>query len=530
MAVTSLLLAGLTLAMAAQDGVPRPAAPPTEAMPPTPTATVPPVGPASTDDALPPLPDPPAPAIPGPSDPIGPSPGPGRSMADDLAAGGVGEGTQASLGDNGSLPISGNPGAVNIVTGTGALGRFLGLTPESGLRLGGVWIGDANGLLTGGLKPGRWGFDGLTLVNFSLDTEKRWGWKGGLFGIQFLQFTGTDINGAAGTFPGYNSLQGAPPLTRQEIYQLWFRQSLFEDKFIVRMGKLAPSNDFGNVVRPVPVREASAAIPAVTGLIMTSVFINPTMIGVMPGYYNSAVGMTATFTPTERTYLNYGIYDGAGAGAYPSGQTGLDGPIFNGSSFQIGEVGFAYRAGPQKKPGNFGVGVWGQIGQLRSPPPLSLLGTVRPPFTNAQGVYLFGAHWIWFRNPGVDNSGVSGFYQFGANDSNALPARYFVGGGLTAFGLVPGRPADSFGFGVGQTWLNTTIGAASYFHMDDNFAPAMKGKVSFGSSQLMFGWYYQMKVFDGCFFQPNLTYIPTPAVNGHTPGALAITLRLTVLF
>ena len=122
---------------------------------------------------------------------------------------------------------------------------------------------------------------------------------------------------------------------------------------------------------------------------LTPVFVNPTMLGVMPGYYNSAVGMTATFTPTERTYLYYGIYDGDGAGAYPGGQTGLEGPNFNGSSFQIGEVGYAYRAGPQKKPGNFGVGVWGQIGQLRSPPPPS--GTVDPVHRCPGGLSLRGA-------------------------------------------------------------------------------------------------------------------------------------------
>ena len=413
---------------------------------------------------------------------------------------------------------------MNIVTGTGALGRLLGLQPESGLRLGGVWVGDASGVLSGGLVPGAWGLNSLTLIDFSIDTEKRWGWKGGLFGIQFLQFSGQATNELAGAFPGFDSLPGAPPLVRQEIYQLWYRQSLFQDKLIVRMGKINPTYDFGNVARPVPVRESSAAIPSVTGLIWTPVFVNPTMLGVIPGYYNSAVGMTSTLTPTEQTYFSYGIYEGDGAGAFGR-QTGLEGPYFNGSSFQIGEAGYAYRAGPQKKPGNFAVGIWGQIGELR-------LRTTNHPITGAQGIYLFGANRIWFRHPGVNNSGVSGFYQFGANNSNALPARQYVGGGLTAFGLVPGRPDDSFGFGVAQTWLNTTPGAASFFHLDDNAPPDLgtTGKVSFRSSQLMFAWYYQCKVFDGWFFQPNLTYIPTPGIGTHTPGALALSFRLTVLF
>jgi porin len=503
-------LIGVTLALAApQDGVPPLAAPPTVSAP---------VPPAPADGEID---EPPTPAAPPAPDRTGPTDAT-RSMADVLDA--LPGEENAPRGQDGSLPISGNPAAVNIVTGTGALGRLLGIDPESGFRLGGLWIGDASGVLAGGLVPGAWGLNSLTLVDLSLDTEKRWGWRGGLFGMQFLQFSGEKTNELAGAFPGFDSLQGPPPLVRQEIYQLWYRQALFDDRLIVRLGKTVPTYDFGNVARPVPVRDTAAAIPAVTGLIYTPIFVNPTMLGVIPGYYNSAVGTTLTIAPTERAYFSYGIYDGAGAGV-AGRQTGLEGPIFNGSSFQIGEVGYAYRAGPQRKPGNFGVGIWGQIGMLKSPGSNSITG--------AQGLYLFGAHRLWFRNPGRDNSGVSGFYQFGANNTNALPARQYFGAGLTAFGLVPGRADDSFGFGLAQTWLNTTPGAASFFHLPDAVIPPIpgtRGPVSFRSSQLMLAWYYQWKVRDGCFFQPNLTYIPTPGLGTHTPGALALTFRLTVLF
>src|SRR5579872_2858666 len=44
---------------------------------------------------------------------------------------------------SGREAISSNPAAVNIIAGTGALGRFLGLEEDSGIRLGGLWIGDA---------------------------------------------------------------------------------------------------------------------------------------------------------------------------------------------------------------------------------------------------------------------------------------------------------------------------------------------------------------------------------------------------
>jgi porin len=104
-------------------------------------------------------------------------------------------------------------------------------------------------------------------------------------------------------------------------------------------------------------------------------------------------------------------------------------------------------------------------------------------------------------------------------------ARQYFGAGLTGFGLVPGRPDDSMGFGLAWTWLNRDPNAGRAF-----FPDAPQGPVFLSPSQLMMSWYYQMKLFDGCFFQPNLTYIPTPGQNTAIPAALAVTFRIVLLF
>jgi len=120
--------------------------------------------------------------------------------------------------------ISANPGADDIQTGTGALGRILGFDKDSGIRLGGAWVGDANWLMSGGRRPGEWGLNSLTLLDLTVDTEKLVGLKGGLFAIDFLQFSGHPVNEDAGLVEGYNGLQATPPLDRQELYELWYRQ------------------------------------------------------------------------------------------------------------------------------------------------------------------------------------------------------------------------------------------------------------------------------------------------------------------
>ncbi len=53
--------------------------------------------------------------------------------------------------------------------------------------------------------------------------------------------------------------------------------------------------------------DLNLSIPAVSGLTYTPVFVNPTLLGVMPGYYNSAYGLTTSFAPTKSVYIPYGL-------------------------------------------------------------------------------------------------------------------------------------------------------------------------------------------------------------------------------
>lgn len=245
--------------------------------------------------------------------------------------------------------------------------------------------------------------------------------------------------------------------------------------------------------------DSSLSILAVTGLIYTPVFINPTLLGAMPGYYNSAYGITTTYAPTKNLYLSYAFYDGALASGI---QTGLrEDPVFNGHSFHIGEAGYAWLLGAQQLPGLLAFGGWAQTGELSG-------GGVKE--DGARGFYTFGSQRLWRRNPGIDNSGISSFFQFGINDSRALIANEYFGLGFTDFGLVPGRPVDSIGIGLAWSWLNRKFG--------------------FRSNELMIATYYQMHLVGSTFFQPTLSYVPNPGVRPGTPGAVALTSQVMVLF
>ncbi len=395
--------------------------------------------------------------------------------------------------------ISANPGAVNIVTGTGLLGRLLGFDKDSGVHLGGAWVGDAGYLLSGGVEPRTWSFNSLLVVDLSLDLDKLLKIPGAQLGVEFSQFNGQPTNDQAGVVTGYDGLPGPPPLGRSQLNQLWWRQRLLDDKLIVRVGKTVPTYDFNNVLRPLPLQDETLFVPSLSSLMYTAVFKNPTLIGAMPGSYNPAYGVTLTFAPTNDVYVAYGVYDGNQARGV---QTGLRvTPEFNGYYFMIGEAGHAWRLGAQGLPGTAAVGAWRQAGQLSA-------GGVRE--DGARGIYAFANQRLWLRHPGVDNSGVSGFVQLGVNDSDTMIADRYVGAGLTGFGLVPGRPHDSVGAGVAASWLNQRLG--------------------FRGSEVILQAYYQMNVVGDVYLQGYLTHVPNPGASPRLSPATAVTTQVVVLF
>lgn len=400
--------------------------------------------------------------------------------------------------------ISSNPAAVNITPGNGAAQQFLekklGIQNDHGIHFDGILLGDINDLFSGGISNAeRWTSNTSLTLGLTVDTKKLINWQGGLFGAQFLQFNGQTTNEEAGSVQGYNSITGPRPLNRSELYQLWFRQELFAKKLVIRIGKVASTFDFNNIIKPVPLNEDSVSIPAVTGLIYTPIFVNSSMLGVIPGYYNTAYGITISFIPIKQWYVSLGSYDGHLAQGV---QTGLTGPHFNGSYFDIGETGFTWLLGKNNLPGMFALGAWHQTGLISNPSELSEHG--------ASGYYFFGSQRVWYRHPNIDNSGISAFYQFGANNSSVLPLPQYAGGGFTVFGLIPNRMDDTMGLGVALGWLNQNI-----FNRQ---------------TESIYQAYYQAECMKGIYLEPVLSYIPTPGLDSHLNASWAGTVRLILQF
>lgn len=398
-------------------------------------------------------------------------------------------------GEEASYGISGNPGAVNLLTGTGELGKLLQIPKTSGVRLGGMWMGDYNGLVCGA-DGRRLTGNSLLILDLNIDLQKAIGWHKAYFGTEFLQFNGQPTNGDAGVVQGYNSITGDPPLNRTELYQLWLLQKFGDDKFSLRVGKTVPTYHFNNVSKPVPTQDPTVSIPSVSGLIYTPIFVNTTLDGVIGGYYNSVYGAVATLSPTKEAYVNLGFFDGSLAKGV---QTGLTGPRFNGYYFSIAEGGYGWSG---HKPGIVALGGWYQTGELKA-------GSQKE--NGIGGMYAFGSRALWIKPSKTTNKGnVSGFFQLGWNNSKTMQMNLYGGLGVTAFALLPKRPNDSFGAGIAWSRLNR--------HLFKRH------------SEFMFQSYYQVQVYNSIYFQPTLSYIPNPGAHPTNSNVVAVTTRLTVLF
>jgi porin len=414
-----------------------------------------------------------------------------------LSVNGPGDGNGSNSAGTGVH--SGNPAATDVQVGNGQLGDWLGVN-ENGFRLGGISILDVNAQPTGGDEPGSWTSNSLTILDMSLDMEEWMNCEGGKLGVEFLFYSGGDTNGDSGSVMGYNSLDAGPPRTRFEIYTLWYRQNLLDEMVSVRIGKLVPTFDFNNVVRSVPFAEDAYNIPAVSSALLTPLYLSPTQLGIMPGYYNSATGMVTVLKPNDHLYAEYGIYDGNLAAGR---QTGLEGPHFNGYYLQVAECGGDWTIGQQEKPGALGAGYWKQTGLLSAPG-----GNVH----GAEGVYLFGSQRLYFERPGESNNGLTAWIQLAATDSDFISTHRYLGSGISYFGPLRYRDNDSAGF------------AFAYGKMNDDPATDL------GPQESIYTWYYQYQANPSCYLQPNVTYISTPASRPGLSDVFALTFRAIVVF
>jgi porin len=352
---------------------------------------------------------------------------------------------------------------------------------DRGLSLGLTYTGELFWNLRGGIQTSDGPvYEGLLDVYVEFSTEAAGLWKGGSLFFLFQNKHGEEISTEyVGAFQLVTDME-APNFT--QISQLWYRQSILDDRVWMKVGKQDANDDFA-------------------GLAYGLEFINPS-VGFSPtiplaSYPDQDLGVVLGLVPMPLLSVNLGVYGGDpdGSRGLKGAFTGLEGPMV------LVEPGLHYEIGG--RPGDLGIGGW-----LNATNTEKLEKGAQDPGTvgEAYGWYLTWDQQLWSKQPGhgEDEKGIWIFGQYGWAPSDRSAANHYLGAGVQFAGLVPGREEDAFGVGLFHVWFTEELDLP-------------KG------TETAIEFFYKVQLLGFLYLKPDLQYIINP--GGVYPDALALGVR-----
>ncbi|MCL4642869.1 carbohydrate porin [Burkholderia multivorans] len=263
-----------------------------------------------------------------------------------------------------AAPASSEPGAEadSLWTRDTLLGDIGGLRPwlgKYGVTLAATETSELLANLHGGLERGV-GYHGVTTVTLGLDTEKAFGWKGGSFNASALQIHGRQFSQShLGTL---NTASGTEADAATRLWELWYQQSLLDDRVDVKIGQQAVDQEFLTSTYSATFMNTMFGWPALPSYDLPSGG---------PAYPLSALGVRVRAKLTPSLTALAGVFDGDPLGNNPDNHSGTNFNLHNGALF-IGELQYAINqdgaAGGAAKsgglPGTYKLGVWYHSGSF----------------------------------------------------------------------------------------------------------------------------------------------------------------------
>ncbi len=413
-----------------------------------------------------------------------------------------------------SLPNNGDP------SGTRAALAARGIT--SGLS----YIGEVLGNTSGGVKRGSI-YAGRAEFYTDIDFEKLAGWKGLTFHVNAYQIHGQGLS--------TNNLQNfltvsyieATPATR--LFEVWFEQSLLNDKLSVRFGQLAADSEF------ISTETGAQFVNTMVGWPLTFAANLPSGGAAYP---LATPGVRVKLAPTENVALLLGFYNGDPAGPRCRDAQGNVGDPQDcndhGLDFRLGDDLFAiveaqvkYNAGfvSQPLPGVLKFGGWNHFGDFddnRSDAAgVSMAFSGNDP-RRRSGKFALYAMVDQQVFAGASSQAVNVFARVTSTQDDRNAIGFYADGGIKFSGFVPGRPDDAFGVAVG------------YARVADGLRAATADSVIAGAGTLVADYEavlelsYTAQIIPGWTLQPDFQYVWHPGArladdgNGKAIGDAAV--------
>jgi porin len=401
----------------------------------------------------------------------------------------------------------------------GVLGDWWGLRSglaERGITFDGTLVLDLSGNSTGGLRTGFWGQAFLEL-GLGVDAEALAGIEGGEFRLELDAWNKlTHASYPIGDFIYYdgNYPGGEKPLVI--IGSLYWRQRLFDGRLEIQFGKAEASTNFAFV------NGAGNFMSNYGGYVAG-------IAQFLPNWGNPATGLEIAVRPLERIRWQAAWYDGAtdawdGATGTNGPPTGPRGPatFFDdpGAALLMSELQFEWSLGGGRD-GLVKGGGWMHLGEtgyagLLDPATGQLATTV---VDDAYGFYATALQTVW--SAGEAGPAVDLFAAISWSDPSRNPVEWGFNAGVTARGVIPGRPRDSIGLMASPTLFTRDAGISP-------LATAYGLPGGTGGSEVNVEAYWRIALTPWCVLQPDVQWIRTP--SGTLDDALVGTLRVEIAF
>jgi porin len=117
------------------------------------------------------------------------------------------------------------------------LGDMGGLRPflrDYGVSLNLIETSEILGNTSGGVRRGV-DYDGLTTLTLQMDTDKAFGLAGGTINLSALDIHGSNLS--AQNLLTFQTASGIEADNTARLWELWYQQSLLDDKITVRIGQ-----------------------------------------------------------------------------------------------------------------------------------------------------------------------------------------------------------------------------------------------------------------------------------------------------
>lgn len=387
-----------------------------------------------------------------------------------------------------------------------ATGDWLGVRTDlrdRGLDWFGSYTAEVWGNTTGGERTGAV-YDGLLEFGLDADLEKLLGWQGATLHNSWLWLSGRSASEElVGNILEISNISGFPTL---RMFELWFQQELFEDRFSIRLGQLAADSEFFI---------SDTAELFLNGTFGWPAILSENLPGGGPGYPLAAPGIRLAFEPVEWFTFLTAAFQGnvfdedVNRHGFRWELNGRNGFLF----LNEGQVRWGEAETSSILPGTAKAGVW------------LLSGKSADVFSSSTesgnyGVYAILDQQIF--SPGgasEPDTGLSWFGRVGFAPQDRNELTFYFDTGLAYTGLLPGREEDSLGLAFAYAGLGSRERSEL---RDEGLHPV--------AAEMVLEATYECQLTPWFSVQPDLQFVINPGGTSDLRNALVVGGRATITF